>query len=186
MPIKLHGKDYLTVVERLKMLFDSVKHEYSMETSFHVENGHILICKAVLSVNGNKYTGHALGDISEGKNKICEATETHAIGRSLSAYGLSGGEFSSAEEIADFIRHENDAGSKKIQQQELTVDSTPFKKGKNAGKAIKDLDENSLKWIIEESTMGDAWKDIANKVLDEIAREQEEGSDSLMYDKPLK
>ena len=32
MPIKLHGKDYLTVVERLKMLYDKVKHAYSMKT----------------------------------------------------------------------------------------------------------------------------------------------------------
>ena len=179
MPIKLHGKDYLTVVERLKMLYDKVKHAYSMKTSIEVINNHILIVKADLTVDGNIYSGHALGDLSEGKQKTCEATETHAIGRALSSYGLSGGEFSSAEEIADFISHENDSILKNKQSLDLTKDSIPFKNGKNASKPIKDLDDGSLKWIIDKSTMSDSWKDLASKILSDRALDEEQQMDAI-------
>ena len=102
MPIKLHGKEYYTVVERIKMLQKTHKTNYSLETSVNVINNHILIVKAVLTVNEHIYTGHSIGDLADGKPKTCEATETHAIGRCLASFGLSGGEFASADEIVDF------------------------------------------------------------------------------------
>ena len=87
MPMKIQGNDYLKVVERLEMLVKSQKKDYSLETSFETINEHIVIFKAVLTIDNNKYTGHSMCDIAEGKPKIAEKTETCAIGRALSVYG---------------------------------------------------------------------------------------------------
>ena len=170
MPIDLHGKEYTTVVERLKMLHDDIKHNYSLQTEKSIACDKYLFIKATLTIKDQVYTGHAMGDLSTNKKKLTEATETHAIGRALASYGLSGGEFSSAEEIADFI-HESNTIKK---EESLTIDSIPFKKGKDAGKPIKELSYDSLVWIADKSTMSSQWKALADKLIDEVARDQEE------------
>ena len=101
MPIKLHGKSYLTVTERLNMLHKEHKKDYSLETLATIDNGQYILIKAVLTIGNKVYTGHGLGDLKSGP-KICESTETHAIGRCLAAYGLFGDEFASANEIQDY------------------------------------------------------------------------------------
>ena len=105
MPIKLHGgKEYYTVVERMDMLLeDQGKENYSLKTDVTYESG-VVIVKATLILYKNDvervYCGHALGEL--GKAKTLEATETHAIGRCLSAAGWFGSEFASANEMESY------------------------------------------------------------------------------------
>ena len=61
----------------------------------------------------------------------------------------------------------------------MTKDSIPFKNGKNASKPIKDLDDGSLKWIIDKSTMSDSWKDLASKILSDRALDEEQQMDAI-------
>lgn len=109
MPIDIHGKQYLTVVERMDKLLDECgKEGYSLDTEVNVVNDKCIV-KATLTlfflkdVKGEPvpltrtYTGHAVGSIEQ--HKDTESTETHAIGRALSSAGWSGGEFASANEI---------------------------------------------------------------------------------------
>ena len=110
--VKIHGKEYYTVVERVNMLHDKTKGQYSLNTSLErYENG-IVIMKATLSFGGNTFTGHAYekeGSTQINKTSALENCETSAIGRSLASAGYGGTEFASANEVENAIHQQSDS-----------------------------------------------------------------------------
>jgi hypothetical protein len=168
--IDLFGKKYHTVGRRIADLNDETNGDYTLITNYDITQYPVVIVKAVLTVGTNSFSGHAMGDISDQslrskvKGKVLESTETHAIGRALAAYGSNGGEFASADEMLQNGDSSYDNPKPKL---EVNDDYIPFKKGKNKGKSLVELDEGSLEWIVHESGMAQEVKDYADKVLGE-------------------
>tara|TARA_R100000700_G_C3175427_1_gene150289 strand:+ start:778 stop:1407 length:630 start_codon:yes stop_codon:yes gene_type:complete len=168
--IDLFGKKYHTVGKRIADLGEQTSKDYTLITNYDITQYPVVIIKAVLTVGTNSYSGHAMGDISDQslrskvKGKVLESTETHAIGRALAAYGSNGGEFASADEM---LQNSNSSYDNPKPKLDVNDDYIPFKKGKNKGKSLVELDEGSLEWIVHESGMAQEVKDYADKVLGE-------------------
>ena len=108
--VKIHGKEYYTVVERINMLHDKTEGNYSIDTSLERYEGGIVIIKATLSFNDNTFTGHAYekeGSTQINKTSALENCETSAIGRALASAGYGGTEFASANEVENAIHQQN-------------------------------------------------------------------------------
>mgnify|MGYP003142105929 FL=1 len=59
MPINIHGKEYVTVAERVQMLHDSDLTEISLNTEILHDDDKSIVMKATLEIDGNSYTGIA-------------------------------------------------------------------------------------------------------------------------------
>ena len=168
--IDLFGKKYHTVGKRIADLGEQTSKDYTLITNYDIAQYPVVIIKAVLTVGTNSYSGHAMGDISDQslrskvKGKVLEATETHAIGRALAAYGSNGGEHPSADEMLQNGDSSYDNPKPKL---DVNDDYIPFKKGQNKGQRIADIDVASLEWIVHESGMAQEVKDYADKLLGE-------------------
>lgn len=120
--IKIHGKDYVPVAERVKFLAES-KRQYSLETEYfyYPEDGRTLwVVKATLTIDGSIYTGHAQEVETSDERKInhtsaLENCETSAVGRALAMAGIG---------IVDSIASAEEM--RKIKREALADDSEIF------------------------------------------------------------
>jgi len=108
MPIKIHGKDYKTVVERVNELRNGDKADYGIFTEITKMEGDDCIIKATIrDVEGRIIaTGHAhevKDSTNINKTSHVENCETSAIGRALAALGLAGTEYASGDEVGTAI-----------------------------------------------------------------------------------
>ena len=177
MPVKIHGKEYLTVAERLEMLNKKTKGDYSiMSELLKCEDG-IVIMKTTLKIGNNVYTGHALEEIGSSQintTSYLENAETSSLGRSLAAASYHGTEFCSADELANaLIQQESKPVAKKpvTKSKPITVDAIkekfgedsveviddeelvkyPVTFGKHKGKEWKDVEESYVNWVANNS-----------------------------------
>jgi|TARA_A100000171_G_C2133903_1_gene148620 hypothetical protein len=109
MPVKIHGKEYTTVVERINDFRNDERFEgWSIETdiiSTDIEN---CIIKAIIKDSTGKIVGTGLAHEVQGSTNInktshVENCETSAIGRALANIGKAGTEYASANEVSDAI-----------------------------------------------------------------------------------
>jgi hypothetical protein len=109
MPVKIHGKEYTTVVERINDFRNDERFEgWSIETdiiSTDIEN---CIIKATIKDSTGKIVGTGLAHEVQGSTNInktshVENCETSAIGRALANIGKAGTEYASANEVSDAI-----------------------------------------------------------------------------------
>ncbi|QDP52017.1 MAG: hypothetical protein Unbinned2514contig1001_7 [Prokaryotic dsDNA virus sp.] len=122
MPVKIHGKEYMTVAERIALLHKNEKRPFSILTELvSWENG-VVIMKATLIINvlnpegddsdmrmrfnGYAYERESTSQIN--KTSALENCETSAIGRCLAAAGYGGSEYASANEVENAIHHQKD------------------------------------------------------------------------------
>lgn len=120
--IKIHGKDYVPVAERVKYLSEN-KIPYSLETEYfyYPEDGRTLwVVKATLSMDGNVFTGHAQEVETMDVKKInftsvLENCETSAVGRALAMAGIG---------IVDAIASAEEM--RKVKREALSDDSEIF------------------------------------------------------------
>jgi len=113
MPVNIHGKEYYTVVERLKMLKNDFKIDYSLTTDLLKCDDKVVVMKATLKIGDNVYSGHAMEKFGSSKintSSALENAETSAIGRCLSSASYFGSEFCSANELENAL----------VQQDEIT------------------------------------------------------------------
>ena len=106
MPVKIHGKEYYTVAERLNELNKHTEGQYSLETEMVYFQDGMVVFKATLQVGDSTYVGHAMEKESANminKTSYVEVAETSAIGRCLASAGYLGSEFASADEVATAI-----------------------------------------------------------------------------------
>ena len=83
MPVKIHGKEYYTVVERMNMLIKKHENNYSIDTKLIQFEGGCVIIKATLKIDNQTYSGHAMEEIGSSKinpTSALENCETSAIG----------------------------------------------------------------------------------------------------------
>ena len=178
MPVKIHGKDYLTVAERVTMIKKETKGNYSIMTELlKFENG-CIVMRATLKIGDNVYTGTAMEEIGSSKintTSALECCESSAIGRAAASGGWIGdaNEFASADELINALKQqESKPVAKKpvTKSKPITVDAIkekfgedsveviddglvkyPVTFGKHRGKEWKDVEESYVKWVANNS-----------------------------------
>jgi len=91
--VKIKGKDYVMVSERLRYLSEAEEIQYSIKTepTFFEDQGAWMV-KAVLMIEGKgTFTGHAYEVIGDGminKTSALENCETSAVGRACAMAGI--------------------------------------------------------------------------------------------------
>ena len=179
MPVKIHGKDYTTCAERLATFHKRFKDQTkSIITEIIQFKDGIVVVKAVVKVGEEVYVGHAYEDIGSSpimETSSLEVCETSAIGRSLSAAGMSGSEYASADELVTALNKQN--APSKPEKVDLSGDGwrdepIGFKSGKNQGKSYKEVDDETLIWIVEQCKV-EAWKQKAVEEMNIRAKKAE-------------
>ena len=175
MPVKIHGKEYYTVVERMNMLIKKHENNYSIDTKLIQFEGGCVIIKATLKIDNQTYSGHAMEEIGSSKintTSALENCETSAIGRCLSSAGFFGSEFCSANELeAALVQQESKTNT--IQKRELELDeahhmladevadklggkvvteANMIKFGKHKGKSWSDVSDDYVQWCMTKSS----------------------------------
>ena len=172
MPIEIHGKQYVTVAERVAKFREDLpiatgwgivteiisqgSDAIVMRAQIHDPEGHVVAC------------GHAeekFGTTQINQTSAVENCETSAIGRALAACGYGGTEYASANEVQNAIgqqvRQFPKVPSESAKQRER-VSNAPKQLphaeereewhecelhfGKNKGKKLGELSDNSLQW----------------------------------------
>ena len=121
MPLKLHGKEYMTVAERINLLLSQkgVTRYYSLSTEIVEINDAYCVMKATLTFPDpyQYFTGHAMeekGNKGVNKTSHVENCETSAIGRALAAAGFHGSEYASADELVEALNKQPNAQNKAV------------------------------------------------------------------------
>ena len=116
MPVKIHGREYSTVAERIQQLHAATDGKYSIATEIVSWDGERIVMRATLEIdNCGSYTGHAYEDEKSSqinKTSALENCETSAIGRALAAAGYGGGEYASANEVGNAIQQQQNGATK--------------------------------------------------------------------------
>ena len=163
MPVKIHGKDYKTVAERLTEFHKEHKENRSIITEIIQFKDNVVVVKAVVKLGEDVFCGHAYEDIGSSKineTSALENCETSAIGRALASSGYAGSEFCSADELVGALNKQNTPSKPKnvdFSGEGWRDEEIGFKTGKNQGKSYKQVDQDTLIWIINECKV-EAWK----------------------------
>ena len=102
--VKIQGKDYVEVKERIIYLSEKYPMSYSITTKVRYYAAEKMwVVKAILKVNDQTFTGHAQEIIGDGyinKTSALENAETSAVGRACVMAGIGViGSIASADEI---------------------------------------------------------------------------------------
>ena len=169
MPVNIHGKEYYTVVERMKIMLKDTN-KYSIHTELIKLEAGIVVVKAILDTERGTYTGHAMEEIGSSqinKTSALENCETSAIGRALSSAGYFGSEFCSANELENALNQQSKPVKKPdaIAQAEKTfgkenvvafpetdnVKTINF--GKHKGSSWADVPIDYIDWLISKGSV---------------------------------
>ena len=187
MPVKIHGKDYRTVAERVELFHQNHKQsEKSITTEILHNDESTVMMKTTVTVGESTYTGHAVEVYNSSminKTSALENCETSAIGRALASAGLGGTEFASADEVTNAIAQQNKPaanngasnGVPKVKNQDILFEESkegePFdwddgreqaiRFGKHKGMKWKEVPLDYLQWLAEGSD-NEQWKMMAN------------------------
>lgn len=110
--VTIHGKEYKTVAKRVDEFRIKHKQELAIVTNLVSANEKKVVIKAEI-INKEGFviaTGYAEEDRQSSqinKTSALENCETSAIGRALANFGLGGGEYASADEVANAIKQQN-------------------------------------------------------------------------------
>ena len=170
MPVTIHGKEYLTVAERLDMMNKKTKGNYGINTELLKFEGGCVIIKATLTIGEYVYTGIAMEEAGSSKfneTSFVEVCETSAIGRSLASASYHGSEFCSADELVTALGQQKPKSKPKQTMKvdsSLRVDVEAVKEkfngaeiknvvnfGKHNGKDWKDVPEDYINWVCKNS-----------------------------------
>ena len=181
MPVKIHGKDYKTVAERVTEFHNEHKDNKSILTEIIQFKDGIVVVKAVVKIGESIFCGHAYEELGSSKiNETCalENCETSAIGRALASAGYLGSEFASADELVGALNKQNTPS--KAKKEDLSGDGwrdepIGFKSGKNQGKTYREVDSETLAWIVNDCKV-EAWKEKAIKEINIRSAKVEEGT----------
>lgn len=109
--VNIHGKEYKTVAKRVDEFRKEHGLKLSILTSIVDRDENTVVMKAeILDENRNVIaTGYAEENRTASqinKTSALENCETSAIGRALANFGLGGGEYASADEVANAIQQQ--------------------------------------------------------------------------------
>ena len=181
MPVKIHGKDYKTVAERVTEFHNEHKDNKSILTEIIQFKDGIVVVKAVVKIGESIFCGHAYEELGSSKineTSALENCETSAIGRALASAGYLGSEFASADELVGALNKQNTPY--KAKKEDLSGNGwrdepIGFKSGKNQGKTYREVDSETLTWIINDCIV-EAWKEKDIKEINIRSAKVEEGT----------
>ena len=173
MSVKIHGKEYRTVAERMHLLGGDIGREnYSLMTEIIQFDDDLVVMKAVLTIdyesnNKQTYVGHAFEKFDSSqinKTSALENCETSAIGRALAAVGLAGTEYASADEVANAINQQQSSdGNNGDKYYSMTGEMTGkqtalIEKLCNSHVITTDEKDDTDEWMKNDRTKGEASK----------------------------
>jgi len=149
--VNIHGKEYKTVALRVDEFRKKYLDKWAIVTKLAYRDENMVVMKAeILNENDRVIaTGFAEEDRTKGNinsTSALENCETSAIGRALANLGYGGGEYASADEVANAIAQQNAGGQRK-----------------NYGGIDFDTIREELKAIDDEDSVIQYGKDIATK-----------------------
>ncbi|QDP56835.1 MAG: hypothetical protein Unbinned2716contig1004_9 [Prokaryotic dsDNA virus sp.] len=166
MSVKIHGKEYKMVVERVDEFHNDHKENRSINTSIIRFEDDTVIVKATVRIGDDEFTGHAYEEVGSSQinqTSALENCETSAIGRALASAGYAGTEFASADEVASAISKQDSGYKMKTPQTKYSKQSKTdftndawrddlvgYKKQEKKHLTWRTLPEADLLWIIEE------------------------------------
>lgn len=106
--VNIHGKEYKTVAKRVDEFRKEHKQELGIQTNLVSIDERTVVIKAEI-INKEGFviaTGYAEENRQSStinKTSALENCETSAIGRALANFGIAGGEYASADEVAQTI-----------------------------------------------------------------------------------
>ena len=123
MPVKIHGKEYKTVAERINE-FRAFDDWYGISTELISDDGATVVMKASITDGEGRLvaTGWAeeiRGSSMINKTSALENAETSAVGRALAFFGLGGTEIASADEVASAIHAQTSMNGSKVDTSKL-------------------------------------------------------------------
>ena len=110
--VNIHGKEYKTVAKRVDEFRKEHKTDFAIITSLIDRDEQTVVMKAeILDKERNVIaTGYAEENRTASqinRTSALENCETSAIGRALANFGLGGGEYASADEVANAINQQS-------------------------------------------------------------------------------
>jgi len=118
--VSIKGKQYAIVVERHKHLLQRFPEARFNEEILHHDNDRVIV-KVELYIGDTIYSvGHAeefRNSSYINKTSALENASTSALGRCLAAFGLSGSEFASAEELVNALNNQGNNKQVSINEQ---------------------------------------------------------------------
>lgn len=145
--VNIHGKEYKTVAKRVDEFRKEYKLKMAIITSLvSIDQKTVVMKAAIIDENQRTIaTGYAEENRTASqinKTSALENCETSAIGRALANLGLGGGEYASADEVANAINQQNAAKNKAQTTKTYPKNNIDFQEIRDNCKIIDDL--NSL------------------------------------------
>ena len=111
--VNIHGKEYKTVAKRVDEFRKEHNTKYSIITSLVSLDENTVVMKAEIlddkrDVIATGYAEEHRNASQINKTSALENCETSAIGRALANFGLGGGEYASADEVANAIQQQEE------------------------------------------------------------------------------
>jgi len=153
--VSIRGKQYAIVVERHKHLLQRFPEARFNEEILHHDNDRVIV-KVELYIGDTIYSvGHAeefRNSSYINKTSALENASTSALGRCLAAFGLSGSEFASAEELVNALNNQGNSKQVSINEQikkqttetKLTALYTNWKKENDSIEKIFESQQKSI------------------------------------------
>ena len=153
--VSIKGKQYAIVVERHKHLLQRFPEARFNEEILHHDNDRVIV-KVELYIGDTIYSvGHAeefRNSSYINKTSALENASTSALGRCLAAFGLSGSEFASAEELVNALNNQgntkqvsiSDQIKKQTTETKLTALYTNWKKENDSIEKIFESQQKSI------------------------------------------
>ena len=180
--VEIKGKEYKTVAQRVIEVNADYRADNKLEIKTEIVrlDDKMVVMKAVAVIDGKEFHGHAYELFNASKlNAVSgiENCETSCVGSCLGMAGYGTIEsLDSADAVQRSIEQQGQLNDDQFPQRQTQAkpeseesystkklgdydeNYIPIQTGKNAGKAIKDLDDNTLIWIRDTSRMDDELK----------------------------
>jgi len=170
MTVKIHGKEYKTVAERVNEIHEREQDKpLSIETELVSWVDGIVVFKATVTTSQGTFTGHAYESESSSqinKTSALENCETSAIGRCLASAGLGGTQFASANEVKNAIHQQSET--------KTMTEKVKFEKRLTDAEALFMKDGRHVEFCAYlEKTYG-------TNNIDQLAKERHKGADAII------
>jgi hypothetical protein len=113
MPVQIHGKEYLTVAERVAD-FRTKHADWTIESDLISNDDAVIVKTSILNESGrllaSGFAEEIRGSTMINSSSALENCETSAVGRALSFLGFGGTEIASADEVANAIKQQQIEG----------------------------------------------------------------------------
>lgn len=109
MPVNIHGKEYITVAERVQAFHSETQDKVVSITTEFLPNGGLVVCQATVKIGDQVFQGTSAANPAKAIEKTSpyEVAETSAVGRALgfAGFGIVEG-IASADEMIKALTEE--------------------------------------------------------------------------------